>query len=508
MNFRTTVILLILLLGMVAYVMFTGGGPPSPQTAQQISPQRLLDIQSNDVSKVVLTPANGKAIILERATLTDTTPAIEPAKSDWKLTSPITAYADATKVSDLVDGVVSAMSTSEVDISGQNIADFGLDDPQFTIELEAGPKSAKVDIGRQVKAGNELYVRVEGKNVAEVVGADLLDKLDTTADKLRLARLITADAATANWISIARQKDPLTLEKSGGQWQMTTTQPTTLPVEQSVVGDLVTAINGAQAVAFGDDSSQADILIGRPRAAVQIGDQRPTTQPVNETIEFGEPDSILAKNYWVRVTPPGLLATVSKETMDSILKSSLDLRDRNIVQVASASVTQIRIVKNTPATTQPLPREASLHQVVLVRRPKPKVDLTAGPPLPATQPTTGPTTLATTLPTTLPAAPPPSVWQITSTRTPADADDTKVDAALASFNPLKVDKYLDAAPNGTGQTTYYVTITTDTGKTISVMLSDPGESASAQPWGVCGDAIFNVPRSVIASLDVEFAKAP
>jgi hypothetical protein len=508
MNFRTTVILLILLLGVVAYVMFTGGGNSSAPDERKINPQRLLDISSADVSKVVLTPKDGKAIVLERNTQTSA-PSIEPAKSDWKITSPITEYADAAKVSDFVDSVVSATSTSEIPLNSDNTSEFGLSDPQCTIEFQAGARNVKVIVGREEKAASELYVRIEGKDVAEVVGADLADKLDTTAEKLRLAKLVSADAATANWLSIARPADPLTLEKSGGQWEMSTTRPTTLPVEQTAAGDLITAIGGATAVAFGDSASDPKILIGRPRATVIISDKKPgTTQPTqSETIEFGQSD-LMGKNVWVRVTPPGVLATVPQATMDSVLKSSLDLRDHNVIQIASSSITKIRIVKNTPAATQPMQMQE------ITRRPKPKI--VQGPPLPATapatqastQPTTGPTTLASTQPVAPP--PPPTEWIITGTKVPSDADDAKVDAAVASFNPLKVDKYLwgkpATRPSDPAQVTYLVTLTNDKGVETTVMFSDPGESASDQPWGATDDAVFNVPRAVITSLNVDFTK--
>jgi hypothetical protein len=503
MNFRTTIVLLILLIGVGGYLWLTSTGSSSSSTVQNTNPQRLLSINSNDVSKVAIASADGSRIVLERHTLTPAGLAIQPAKSDWKILEPVDAYADATKVSDLIDAIVSATSNAQVAI-GSSAADFGLDSPQFTVDLQAGPKSAKLDIGRQVKAGDELYVRVEGSDTAQVVSADLLDKLDTTAQKLRLARLIDCDATTANWISIQRPHDPLTLEKVGGQWQMSlpTTRPTTMPVEQSTVSDLISALNFAAAVDFGDANSNADLLIGRPQATLQICDKAPTTQPADqtETIEFGSPDSLVGKNVWVRVTPPGVLATIPKDTMDSILKGPLDLRDRDVVQIATSSIREVRIVTNTPATTQPIPHPGILRAVVLTRRPPapPPPPKKLGPTLASTRATTGPTTIAATQPV--------SEWMITSTVPNTDADDAKVDAAIASFNPLRADKYLTAPPTGPALTTYLITITTDKGPPVQITLSDPGESSTDTPTGQCNGLIFAIPRSVITSLDTDFAK--
>jgi uncharacterized ParB-like nuclease family protein len=529
MNFRTTFILLILLLGVGAWVMFTGKPPAADQTTSA-NPTRLLNLSSNDVSKVVLSPSDGKRIVLERSTQPPAAASISPASSDWKITEPVAAYADTTKVNDLVDALVSSTSTAQVPIAN-NAADFGLDTPQFTVDLEAGPKSARIDVGRLVKAGNELYVRLEGKDVAEVISGDVLDKLNTSADKLRLAKLLNADATVANYISIQRSKDPAVMEKVAGNWQVTlpTTKPTTMPAEQTAVQEIITAIGNMQANGFGDADSNANLLIGQPQATVTISDKPPTTQPSNQTatIEFGSPDALAGKNVWIRLTTgtnPPMLATVPKETMDSMLKSSLDLRDRQVLKIDPATVTEIRIVKTRPPTTGPVALPAIMHNLVITRRPPEKVDLTLGPPRPATMPSTAPSTepstvpaatqVASTQPATQPAiqpAPPPAapktVWELTGTVPHEDADDAKVEAALANFNPLRADKYLASAPPTAGQTTYMVTITCGNSPPVDVLLIDTGDNTATSATGTFGDSFFSMPRTIIPAIDGDFAKA-
>ncbi|HUB25123.1 MAG TPA: DUF4340 domain-containing protein [Tepidisphaeraceae bacterium] len=492
MNFRTTFILLILLLGVGAYVMFTSKGSSSG-TLQTTNATRVVDVSSSDVTKITISPNGGTPIVLERSTQAGGTPPIGPAVSDWKMTSPEAVYADQMKVSDLLDGITTATSTAQVPISG-NAADYGLDTPQYTIELDAGMKTFTLEIGRTEQAGNELFVRLSGSDTAEVIGADLLDRLnDATVDKLRLARLVNADSTAVNWINVARQADPFTLEKVAGNWQMSlpTKPPTTEPVEQSSADDLISSISNAQAVQFADADADASRLIGTPLATVTVSSEAPSTQPTaaTETIEFGLPDSLLAKNVWVRVTPPGVLATISKDTADSILKTPLDLRSRDVVRFDPADVETIRIAKATPPTTRPVAIPELFHQIVLARRP-PKPAEKAGPPLPAAHP-------ATTRPS--------SVWQLVQNRVPADADDSKVDTLLSNFNPLRADKFVATAPSSAGQTTYVVTITPKTGEPVTILFSDPGESSDSIN-GACGKLNFTLSRSIVTSLDSDFAK--
>jgi hypothetical protein len=155
---------------------------------------------------------------------------------------------------------------------------------------------------------------------------------------------------------------------------------------------------------------------------------------------------------------------------------------------------------------------AIMHNLVITRRPPEKVDLTLGPPRPTTMPSTAPSTepaatqVAATQPATQPAAP-KSVWELTGTVEHQDADDSKVDAALANFNPLRVDNYLSTAPPTAGQTTYMVTITCGNAPPVDVLLIDTGDNSATSATGTYGETSFSLPRTIIPAIDGDFAKA-
>jgi Domain of unknown function (DUF4340) len=497
MNYRTTIILLGLVAAVGAYVIYTNNRPTSSTELQQINPTKLVDFPSSEVKKVVIAPVGGRRLVLERTPQTGSPPVVGPATSDWKISEPIDAPADSMKVSDLIDAITAATSTAQVS-GATGSADYGLDNPQFIVAVDTPQKTVTIDIGRLEKAGNELYVQVEGQDAVQVIDGDILDKLNTSADKLRLARLITADASGVSWVSISRTSDAVTLQKTAGQWQLSVFgSPTSRSAEASVVGDVISTLNNAQAAGFAGPDDNLSLLIGQPQASVTVANAPPTTQPSPqwETIEFGAPDSLVGQNVWVRITPAGIVAKIPKETMESILKPSLDFRNRTIVDIAAANVTQVQIIKTSPATTQPTKRPASVQQIVLTRR----VDKAQiGPPLPSTHPSSQPTTL--------PA--PKSKWlvrqgQMTS---PADADDTKTDAVAAAFNPLRADKCLANSPLlSSHDTRYVVTITTAKGSS-ELVLSDPGEASGDPIVGTFDGDAFTVPRTVIQALDVDFTK--
>src|SRR5271170_1311194 len=146
MNYRTTAILLVLVAAVGAYVIYTENRPSQSTGLQQINPTKLVDFSSGDVQKLTIVPTGGTRLVIQRAAQAGSPPAVGPATSDWKIVEPIDTPADSFKVSDLIDAIIGATSTAQV--NGQtNSADYSLDQPQFIVGVDTPQKSVTIDIG-------------------------------------------------------------------------------------------------------------------------------------------------------------------------------------------------------------------------------------------------------------------------------------------------------------------------------------------------------------------------
>ena len=92
MNFRTTVFLFALLLcaGTLALVIHYR---QEHQPAETKDEHKLVDLEEKDLSKIVVTPAGGKRMVLEKSGM------------EWKLAEPISAPADTFAVDSLVSAL-------------------------------------------------------------------------------------------------------------------------------------------------------------------------------------------------------------------------------------------------------------------------------------------------------------------------------------------------------------------------------------------------------------------
>src|SRR5579864_9592241 len=90
MNFKTTILLLVLLAGVGIYFgveHWTGG---NKSTLAETNSAKLVDLNSADITKVSITQPDGKRLVLDKA------------GTQWRMTEPINAPADSFAVDDLL----------------------------------------------------------------------------------------------------------------------------------------------------------------------------------------------------------------------------------------------------------------------------------------------------------------------------------------------------------------------------------------------------------------------
>src|ERR1044072_9403153 len=118
MNFKTTIVLVILVLVLGGYLFFTRDrGSDSESSTSSGNERKLLDVSSTDVTKLVITPSSGPCTVLEKSNAT------------WKLTEPVAAPAETFELDSLIRAVADLKSRGQAKQSPQT--------PQYKIALTA-----------------------------------------------------------------------------------------------------------------------------------------------------------------------------------------------------------------------------------------------------------------------------------------------------------------------------------------------------------------------------------
>jgi hypothetical protein len=485
MNFKTTLILIVLLAAAGIYLFVSRNEPATPQITGAEG-ARLVDLDSKDVNKLVVTPSDGVGFTLEKI------------GSDWQITQPIKAPAETFEVDSLVRAFTDAKARGRVNASSE------LTKPSYQVQIATPAKTVKLAVGEKPAVGDNLDVQVDGNAQAQIVSSDISDKLDKGFDSYRKMNLVTASSDQIKQITITRPQGKLVLQKSGANWEIV--EPQKMPADESAASDLVFALTGLRADSFVDPKSVPSVAMARPQltvafttaAPVTLPATAPSTQPAWTTVQFGSYDDILKKNVYVTVEGSGAVAKVPATSLDAFKKTPLELRDKKVVNLDPDQVSKITLATNLPATTQPTTRAATNETVVIERR---KVNLVLGPAMPTSKPTTQ---TAATAPATKSTE---SKWVIASDHNMA-ADDAKVTTLLGALHPLMAEKYLESAPTTQPAGQYVLTVTTvapgGTPQDHLIALIDPGHDQSL--LGSYNGLHFQAPRSLLTDLQGTWVK--
>jgi hypothetical protein len=560
MNFRTTILLFVVLIA-AAVVFFVAQSRQSASDQATSTKtdtedkgragQKLVDLSTANVNKVVVTPASGDKLAFERSGI-----------AEWRITSPVNAPADAFKVDDLVREVTELRTSGRTDVK-----DKGLDTPQYVIEVtDKEGKTTKINVGSRSAVGDILYVKLEGHDQADLVSASIVDQLEKPVSEYRKTKLLTTSNDKITGVTVKHDGQTLKLTKSGEKWQVV--EPKQMAGDSGQISTLLSAITGLNAVKFvaeqvGDPTNYG---FNKPQMTVSYTTAPPETQPTTKatattqpagettTIKFGRWEDVRKKDLYAIVSDSGPVVTVAGTTLDSFKKTPLDLRDRDVVNVDPNAVSRVSISIDKAATTQPTSQPAVKKELVLERRsdveqPEPPGPATkpaspaapAGPrpsspqsrvnttpdgegavqlaafAEPAAEPTTKPSTGPTTAPSTSPAttqvaatqpAKPKTKWLITS-EPKGDANDSNIQALLESIHPLRAEKYVEKFPTtqAAPAATYILRINTrawadEPAKNIELKITDPGPSAT--PVGQLGDLTFEVSRTLLDKITADY----
>lgn len=532
MNFKTTILLIVILAGIGGYLYFTRT-PETTESSKTQETKKLIDVKPEDVQKVSIVPGSGKTVVFERS------------GTDWKLTEPMQAPAETFEVDDLVRDLVGIQSNGQVDADKK--ASLGLDHPSYTVEItsKAG-KTFKYAVGDKPQIGDTLAILLDGQSKPDVINASLYTKLEKKPDTYRRKSLLTLSTDQVKQLAVIHKNKTVALEKTGSDWQIIV--PKKMPADSSAVSDLLFGISGLNAKTFPDGLTPEDAGLVKSKVIIDFSKEAPATQPTSgpatrpagTQVKLGGYADVTKTDIYVQVDN-GPIATVAASILDTFNKTPLDLRDKKVIDLDPDRVESFSVQIDHAPTTKPVDN----RNFTIARRKESRI---LGPvfPAPTTQPAAsqaapsaaGTTEPATTtlpaaigaaaqpaaVPTTLPVAatepstrpaivfpppPPPaplSKWVIRSGGT-GDAEEGQVKTLLDAFHPLKADKFVEKSPTTQPATSYTLTLTFGPGSgsgpgEYTLHFIDPG--GDAKLIGTYEDLVFEVDRAIAKDLEGDF----
>lgn len=387
MNFRTTLIIIVLLAGIAgAYFLFLQQSPEDASTSEKPPIHQVYGITREKVQQVEVTFADTAYQDLKL---------VKDATGNWHLKNPFQADADSEKVNQMLDDMLNKRVKQTLEVP--ELTQYGLDTPSITLSLwteQASPAVTTFLIGK--KAINfSVYVKEKSEAHIFLIESSALDDLTKSPTDLRDPSVIKFNTETVSNVALAsrdigensnqgsavsgqrnssrqsavssQKENPFTdslllkadtyktlnCEKRNGTWFVT--HPIETEADSQEIENLLSELRALQVSTFEADQADANIPaqleksgLDSPRIQIKLTDRNSTY-----ALDIGSEvpsENGTQRSVYVKSVHQQAIYTVSDDIYTLLNKSVFDVRDKRVIDFQRTDTIRIEIAQNKQTT--------------------------------------------------------------------------------------------------------------------------------------------------------------
>ncbi len=331
MNWRTTLVLAALTLGVFAYLRFVEMKQPSTEEAKRQA-QNVVKFDRNKINGIVIQNGDEK---------------IEMRRRDnrWRLETPIKDQTDSSLIENLLsdlenwqrDGTISA---KEIEADKNKLTEYGLNKPKLRLKLIGQDRPPEILFGKDAALEGKMYVRFENSKETFVAGQSVKKDIDKKPEEFRDRKLTDLITAQVSRIILKMPAGEMELQKKADHWEIV--KPLRARGDDQKINDLIAQITTARIQQFvaDDHGDLSPYGLVEPRGAITLFTQ--ADKPGQLMQIGGIPENEKDQTY-VRFALRGFVYTVPKKIEEILNTKPDDLRDRHLVRIDTNVLDRITI---------------------------------------------------------------------------------------------------------------------------------------------------------------------
>ena len=205
---KSTIALLVVLIGLVAYIYFIDAKKPASDAPE--TKAKAFTVDADQIEEIRIKPTSGDASRVEKANGT------------WQLIEPEKAEADQGQVSNAATSLAALEINRVVDDNPSDLSQYGLNPPKAEITFRAkGQKDThQLLLGEKTATGSDLYAKTPDQKRVFLISGYLENTFERTPFDLRDKAALKFDQSKADGIEIVHN-GTTALAKSGTEWALT-----------------------------------------------------------------------------------------------------------------------------------------------------------------------------------------------------------------------------------------------------------------------------------------------
>ncbi len=368
MNFKTTVLLLVLLMIVFAVWLFFPT-VRSPE-AEELAPPRPADEQKylfdpqpkeDQLVRVELERPGKPGFVFERVDVEGET----KTPGEWRMRAPLDVAADGNKVLALARAIIFLQARAATPAgapAGPSPADAGLEPPAAVITLtDKEGRQYKLEVGGKAPMSSDTYVRVAGQQPVQLTMRDLKPQYDKEVKDFRVQNLVRFRPDEATGIRVEHEDRTYEFSRGAdGEWVIDA--PLRAHADRAKIREkILTPLSTLQAADFVDDAPESLATYGldEPFLAITVTTEKTRTLPASETQpEEGAPPQTETVTETQRLLVGGFadlqserryaqtdagpwVATVAQTSVGNLVPKLSELRDPRVTRIKAADVNQL-----------------------------------------------------------------------------------------------------------------------------------------------------------------------
>jgi len=205
---KSTIALLVVLIGLVAYIYFVDAKKPASDAPE--TKAKAFTVDADQIEEIHIKPASGDASRVQKANGT------------WQLIEPEKTEADQGQVSNAATSLATLEISRVVDDNPSDLSQYGLNPPRAEITFRAkGQKDThQLLLGEKTATGSDLYAKTPDQKRVFLISGYLENTFERTPFDLRDKAALKFDQSKADGIEIVHN-GTTALAKSGTEWALT-----------------------------------------------------------------------------------------------------------------------------------------------------------------------------------------------------------------------------------------------------------------------------------------------
>jgi len=313
MKFKGTISLLLLFLGLGAYVYFGEYKGKDARQQQADAKKKAITIDSKDITEI--------SLVFPDHTITG----VKKGEKQWEITSPPGIDPDQDEWELLAGNVPRIEREDTVTSQATDLAGFGLKDPPLRVIAKTKDgKSVEILFGAENPRKIYNYAKLADSNEVFLSPSSWLRIFQKTVNDLRNKKVLDFESDDIDSVTIAAGKDETQFQKSGTDWVIK--KPTESKADGSEISTFISSIKFSRASGFADEKIDLKAAgLDMPAFKMTLHDAKANT---NRELLIGK--SPEKDKYYAKDGSRPAIMIIEKEIPEKAKRPLFDWRDKSI----------------------------------------------------------------------------------------------------------------------------------------------------------------------------------